>query len=941
MKGDQWRLIVLVFSVILLGFPGRSPAESLPPEVEAIRAERERQRAALDRIRRKVEVLREAEARGATSPSHVERDRAEQAAREQAARKEREAQEREETRRLEAKLERERLATKRHAERNRTLFLALAALYGALCFLPFFPLYRDFIDYDQKRSDLTGSSVVFGISGLCFIGAVWMSDTVRFTTIPDSFLLLGFLGLYFWFFVPGLFVQSPHLSPLAFRAASFGNRFPAGVARTSDFPGRSGAGRRRDPNLSPERPSRRLAGEKRPVAPRTPRQTHGAGERLRGFVERIYSPSKRTKQNRKEAMTWPIRKKTATFCRARKPSAGTGRFRLRRAANSPRRSHVAASPTNSGATSTGSGSRRSTNWRRRKIGLSGRIAISNWRWIRLRHVHDEARDREEMRRLENENRILELRLRRDRLQGQLHQETQDSGGVTGPDFRDEVDKVAQKARLDAAKRAAQAKAKIEARRDVCRERDAIKAEMLRDAGGIMTAEVTRELQNIDDAYQQILDDSDRRLRRRTDERDSTRHAGRGETRVPLRAGAGDPPPGHRGVGDGENQVLGAPDPGGHPRRERSLPHRPDRESLPRSRDLVRDQGVPGPEAPPPLRPGRPGVDLRLQSARCRGGPTEDLSFLVDAMVWACAAVWGGEDTNQTPLLKRCLRAVFHALAEKTPHPPRSGVPRRIPTIPTGLRRRLTRGLADFIMQAQWDTFNAEKPREFRDEFGSTMNRLLEFLASERIRRIFGQREGTIRLREVMDQGGMLLVNLSSGRALSEANASLLGALLVNDLFLKARGRPKGSRPFYVYIDECHRFVSEDIGRILDEGRQFGLHLILAHQHLAQLKKAGEAVYGAILTDARTKVVFGGLAPEEAEILADFLYLGRTRLRGGEDEPQQAGRGGARDPLVRERIHDDLARGERNDAAPPLRGARRPPRRPRGDGARAKGGATRR
>ena len=91
------------------------------------------------------------------------------------------------------------------------------------------------------------------------------------------------------------------------------------------------------------------------------------------------------------------------------------------------------------------------------------------------------------------------------LRGQLHQETQDSGGVTGPDFRDEVEKVAQKARLDAAKRAAQAKAKIEARRDVGRERDAIKAELLRDAGGVLTAEVERELQNIDDAYQDILD----------------------------------------------------------------------------------------------------------------------------------------------------------------------------------------------------------------------------------------------------------------------------------------------------------------------------------------------------------------------------------------------------------------------------------------------------
>lgn len=259
-----------------------------------------------------------------------------------------------------------------------------------------------------------------------------------------------------------------------------------------------------------------------------------------------------------------------------------------------------------------------------------------------------------------------------------------------------------------------------------------------------------------------------------------------------------------------------------------------------------------------------------------GGPTEDLSFLVDAMVGACAAVWGGENPNQTPLLKRCLRAVFHALAERKLTLLEAAYLVN-PTDPTGLRRHLTRALDDFIMREQWDTFNAVKPREFQEQFSSTMNRLLEFLAAERIRRILGQREGTLRLRAIMDQGGMLLVNLSSGRALSEANASLLGALLVNDLFLKARGRPKESRPFYLYIDECHRFVSEDVGRILDEGRQFGLHLILAHQHLAQLQKAGEAVSGAILTDARTKVVFGGLAPEEAEILADFLFAGELDL----------------------------------------------------------------
>ncbi len=254
------------------------------------------------------------------------------------------------------------------------------------------------------------------------------------------------------------------------------------------------------------------------------------------------------------------------------------------------------------------------------------------------------------------------------------------------------------------------------------------------------------------------------------------------------------------------------------------------------------------------------------------GPHEDISFLVDAMVKACAAVWGGEDTNRTPLLKRCLRAIFHVLAER-----RLSLLEAVylvnPQDPTGIRRLLTREIDDFIIREQWDSFNPMRPREFQETFSSTTNRLLEFLASERIRRILGQRTDTLAFRELMDRGGMVLVNLSSGRALSEANASLLGALLVNDLFLRARGRPKGSRPFYVYIDECSRFVSEDIGRILDEGRQFGLHLILAHQHLSQLKKAGEAVYGAVLTDARTKVVFGGLSPEDAETMADLLYMG--------------------------------------------------------------------
>ncbi|MFC1613285.1 type IV secretion system DNA-binding domain-containing protein [Patescibacteria group bacterium] len=253
----------------------------------------------------------------------------------------------------------------------------------------------------------------------------------------------------------------------------------------------------------------------------------------------------------------------------------------------------------------------------------------------------------------------------------------------------------------------------------------------------------------------------------------------------------------------------------------------------------------------------------------------ELAFHVDAMVKACAKVWGGENTDQTPLLKRCLRILFHALAEKE----LSLLEAQLLINPTNsiVRKYLTCNIADGNIKQQWDYFNTLKPKPFYDEFGSTINRMMEFLSSPIIRNIIGQIEHTIDFRKIMDDEWILLVNLAASDRISDDNARLLGTLIVNDLFLKAKGRSKEARPFYLYIDECARYINEDIGRILDECRKFGLHLILAHQHLAQLKKAGEDIYHAIMTDAKTKVIFGGLNIDDAKILAEQVFLGELDL----------------------------------------------------------------
>lgn len=257
-----------------------------------------------------------------------------------------------------------------------------------------------------------------------------------------------------------------------------------------------------------------------------------------------------------------------------------------------------------------------------------------------------------------------------------------------------------------------------------------------------------------------------------------------------------------------------------------------------------------------------------------------LSFHVDCMVQACAKVWGGEDTDKTPLLKRCLRVIFHILAEKK----LSLLDAQYLINPAGSEPKeyITQNIQDPIIRQQWEYFSNLNDKQFYDTFSSTINRMMEFLHSPIIRNVIGQTEQTIDFRKIMDEGHILLVNLAPKNKISDDNTRLLGTLIVNDLFINARGRPEESRPFYLYIDECAKFVNDDIGRILDEGRKFGLHLILAHQHLEQLKDAGKAIYSSVMTDAKTKVVFGGLHVDDAEELARKIFLGEIDL----EEPKE-------------------------------------------------------
>ena len=265
----------------------------------------------------------------------------------------------------------------------------------------------------------------------------------------------------------------------------------------------------------------------------------------------------------------------------------------------------------------------------------------------------------------------------------------------------------------------------------------------------------------------------------------------------------------------------------------------------------------------------------------RTGKT-DPSVRVDAMVQACAQVWGSEDPSRTPLLKKCLRAVFYCLTVKEYTLLEST--ELVSTADNrGIRRFLTADIPDRVFGSIWEDFNylaIHAPRQFADQFSSTNNRLLEFLSAQVIRTIIGQREHVFDFRSCMDNGDIVLVNLAPTSTLSFDNARLLGTLITNDLFVGALGRDRKSaeeHPFYLYIDECYDYLTNDVEKMLDQTRKFGLHLILSHQRLGQLKNAGEGVYNAVMSGAQTKVVFGGLEKSDADELAANIFLGELDL----------------------------------------------------------------
>ncbi|HBG25740.1 MAG: hypothetical protein A2Y10_20315 [Planctomycetes bacterium GWF2_41_51] len=174
-----------------------------------------------------------------------------------------------------------------------------------------------------------------------------------------------------------------------------------------------------------------------------------------------------------------------------------------------------------------------------------------------------------------------------------------------------------------------------------------------------------------------------------------------------------------------------------------------------------------------------------------------------------------------------------------------------------------------------DVVNSEVARQFWEndylkydasDFGPGKHKLSKLLTGGTVSLMLSQPHSLIDFTRIMNEGFIFIANLAG---LGSEILEILGGFLVSVMHMTALGRsviPVEKRnPFYIYLDEAHRFVTDSLEEIIAETRKYNVGLILAHQYLKQFtQKKIDA-----LSNTGTTIVFNVDTRDASYLLKDF------------------------------------------------------------------------
>ncbi len=237
------------------------------------------------------------------------------------------------------------------------------------------------------------------------------------------------------------------------------------------------------------------------------------------------------------------------------------------------------------------------------------------------------------------------------------------------------------------------------------------------------------------------------------------------------------------------------------------------------------------------------------------------SSLMMAMKKLWSSYWG-------PRMEHFLRNALLTLLD-LPYATLAEIPRIY--LDRDYRNRALRLVSNEHVKSFWRDEYEKIPIRYRSEaISPILNRTGAFLSNPITERLLTKREGCINLREILDSGRILLVNLSKGK-LGEDTAYLVGGLLMASLEVAALSRadiPEDDRNDYsAYLDEFHAYTTDSLSSMMSELRKYRVSLILANQFLTQIEAD---VRDSILGNAGSLISFR-LGSRDARVMAMEFY----------------------------------------------------------------------
>lgn len=182
------------------------------------------------------------------------------------------------------------------------------------------------------------------------------------------------------------------------------------------------------------------------------------------------------------------------------------------------------------------------------------------------------------------------------------------------------------------------------------------------------------------------------------------------------------------------------------------------------------------------------------------------------------------------------------------------------------RKATLRNIKNEVVRRFWtDEFENYTYRQRAEVCAPIQNKLGALLSDPTLYRILVRPKIDLKFRRMMDEGKVLLVNVSKG-LLGEDSALVLGSLIASTIGLAAFSRaetPTERLPFMLYLDEFHNFTTLMLANMMSELRKYGVGLVLAHQYVHQLEPD---ILHAVLGNAGTLISFR-VGPEDAALLA--------------------------------------------------------------------------